>query len=91
VLNLIATAQQAGPRLDELRNLLPQDLSQWEHGTLAFPGRTWWSAPTTSWSEQGAAMGGAIGTQATAAARDEAAGQGVDEPLKAACVTRASV
>lgn len=34
VLNLISTAQQAGFSLDELRILLPQDLSQWEHGKL---------------------------------------------------------
>lgn len=34
VLNLITTAQQAGFSLDELRTLLPQDLSQWEHGKL---------------------------------------------------------
>lgn len=34
VLNLITTAQQAGFSLDELRSLLPQDLSQWEHGKL---------------------------------------------------------
>ncbi|WP_226687441.1 MerR family transcriptional regulator [Stutzerimonas stutzeri] len=34
VLNLISTAQQAGFSLDELRTLLPQDLSQWEHGKL---------------------------------------------------------
>lgn len=34
VLNLISTAQQAGFSLDELRMLLPQDLSQWEHGKL---------------------------------------------------------
>lgn len=33
-LNLITTAQQAGFSLDELRTLLPQDLSQWEHGKL---------------------------------------------------------
>ena len=30
----ITTAQQAGFSLDELRTLLPQDLSQWEHGKL---------------------------------------------------------
>ena len=34
VLNLITTAQKAGFSLDELRNLLPQDLSQWQHGML---------------------------------------------------------
>lgn len=34
VLQLIATAQQAGFSLDELRTLLPGDLAQWEHGTL---------------------------------------------------------
>lgn len=34
VLNLITTAQQAGFSLDELRTLLPQDLSQWEHDKL---------------------------------------------------------
>jgi DNA-binding transcriptional MerR regulator len=34
VLNLITTAQQAGFSLDELRTLLPQDLSQWQHGKL---------------------------------------------------------
>lgn len=34
VLNLITTAQKAGFSLDELRTLLPQDLSQWQHGTL---------------------------------------------------------
>jgi len=34
VLNLITTAQQAGFSLDELRTLLPQDLTQWEHGKL---------------------------------------------------------
>lgn len=34
VLNLITTAQKAGFSLDELRGLLPDDLSQWQHGTL---------------------------------------------------------
>ncbi|MNN34875.1 Mercuric resistance operon regulatory protein [compost metagenome] len=34
VLNLIATAQKAGFSLDELRTLLPSDLTQWEHGAL---------------------------------------------------------
>ncbi|PKQ40596.1 MerR family transcriptional regulator [Pseudomonas sp. o96-267] len=34
VLNLITTAQQAGFSLDELRTLLPQDLTQWQHGKL---------------------------------------------------------
>ena len=34
VLNLITTAQKAGFSLDELRTLLPQDLSQWQHGML---------------------------------------------------------
>ncbi|QJI37121.1 MerR family transcriptional regulator [Pseudomonas sp. ADAK13] len=34
VLNLIKTAQKAGFSLDELRTLLPSDLSQWEHGAL---------------------------------------------------------
>ncbi|MCY1274934.1 Cu(I)-responsive transcriptional regulator [compost metagenome] len=34
VLNLIATAQKAGFSLDELRTLLPADLTQWEHGAL---------------------------------------------------------
>lgn len=34
VLNLITTAQQAGFSLDELRTLLPQDLTQWEHDKL---------------------------------------------------------
>ena len=34
VLQLIATAQQAGFSLDELRTLLPDDLAQWENGTL---------------------------------------------------------
>lgn len=34
VLRLIATAQKAGFSLDELRALLPGDLSQWEHGNL---------------------------------------------------------
>lgn len=34
VLNLIATAQQAGFSLDEIRMLLPPDLAQWKHGSL---------------------------------------------------------
>lgn len=34
VLNLITAAQQAGFSLDELRTLLPQDLTQWQHGKL---------------------------------------------------------
>lgn len=34
VLNLITTAQKAGFSLDELRGLLPDDLSQWQHGML---------------------------------------------------------
>lgn len=34
VLNLIATAQQAGFSLDEIRMLLPPDLTQWKHGSL---------------------------------------------------------
>ncbi|MFT0171435.1 MerR family transcriptional regulator [Paraburkholderia mimosarum] len=34
VLNLIATAQQAGFSLDEIRTLLPPDLIQWKHGSL---------------------------------------------------------
>lgn len=34
VLKLIAAAQRAGFSLDELRALLPKDLSQWEHDTL---------------------------------------------------------
>ncbi|WP_394561755.1 MerR family transcriptional regulator [Aquipseudomonas alcaligenes] len=34
VLNLIATAQKAGFSLDELRTLLPSDLTQWQAGTL---------------------------------------------------------
>ncbi|MFT4267810.1 MAG: MerR family transcriptional regulator [Xenophilus sp.] len=34
VLRLIATAQQAGFSLDELRTLLPGDLGRWEHGAL---------------------------------------------------------
>lgn len=33
-LKLIATGQQAGFSLDELRALLPSDLASWEHGTL---------------------------------------------------------
>jgi len=33
-LRLIATGQRAGFSLDELRVLLPGDLSSWEHGTL---------------------------------------------------------
>lgn len=34
ILNVIATAQQAGFSLDELRSLLPPDLAEWEHDTL---------------------------------------------------------
>lgn len=34
VLDLIATAQQAGFSLDEIRALLPPDLEQWDHGSL---------------------------------------------------------
>lgn len=34
VLELIATAQKAGFSLDEIRTLLPPDLTQWEHGAL---------------------------------------------------------
>lgn len=34
VLRLIATAQQAGFSLDELRALLPGDLARWDHDTL---------------------------------------------------------
>ncbi|WP_322060461.1 MerR family transcriptional regulator [Paraburkholderia sp. J63] len=34
VLNLITTAQQAGFSLDEIRMLLPPDLTQWKHGSL---------------------------------------------------------
>ena len=34
VLELIATAQQAGFSLDEIRTLLPPDLAHWEHGSL---------------------------------------------------------
>lgn len=34
VLNLIKSAQDAGFSLDELRTLMPPDLSQWEHDTL---------------------------------------------------------
>ncbi len=34
VLELIATAQQAGFSLDEIRTLLPPDLARWEHGSL---------------------------------------------------------
>ncbi|MGY6258178.1 MerR family transcriptional regulator [Paraburkholderia caledonica] len=34
VLKLIATGQSAGFSLDELRTLLPRDLTNWEHGTL---------------------------------------------------------
>jgi len=33
-LQLIATAQRAGFSLEELRVLLPGDLTQWEHGSL---------------------------------------------------------
>lgn len=34
VLDLIATAQHAGFSLDEIRMLLPPDLTQWKHGSL---------------------------------------------------------
>lgn len=34
VLDLIATAQQAGFTLDEIRALLPPDLALWKHGLL---------------------------------------------------------
>ncbi|MEX3925067.1 MerR family transcriptional regulator [Paraburkholderia sp. BR10936] len=34
VLKLIATAQQAGFSLDEIRTLLPPDLMQWKHASL---------------------------------------------------------
>ncbi len=34
VLELIATAQQAGFSLDEIRTLLPTDLENWDHTTL---------------------------------------------------------
>ena len=34
MLKLIAAAQRAGFSLDELRELLPADLAQWEHGLL---------------------------------------------------------
>jgi DNA-binding transcriptional MerR regulator len=34
ILKLIATGQNAGFSLDELRTLLPRDLANWEHGTL---------------------------------------------------------
>lgn len=34
VLNMITTGQQAGFSLDELRLLLPTDLSQWDHPAL---------------------------------------------------------
>lgn len=34
VLDLIATAQKAGFSLDEIRALLPPDLTQWEHDAL---------------------------------------------------------
>lgn len=34
VLELIATAQKAGFSLDEIRTLLPPDLTQWEHDAL---------------------------------------------------------
>ena len=34
VLDLIATAQQAGFSLDEIRTLLPPDLAHWKHGAL---------------------------------------------------------
>ena len=34
VLNLIKSAQDAGFSLEELRNLMPPDLTNWEHGKL---------------------------------------------------------
>ena len=34
MLRLISVGQQAGFSLDELRRLLPGDLTRWEHGTL---------------------------------------------------------
>ncbi|CAB3773782.1 MerR family transcriptional regulator [Burkholderia sp. MSh2] len=34
VLGLVATAQQAGFSLNEIRMLLPPDLAQWQHGAL---------------------------------------------------------
>lgn len=34
LLDLIASAQQAGFSLDEIRTLLPPDLAQWKHGSL---------------------------------------------------------
>ncbi|BBU33419.1 MerR family transcriptional regulator (plasmid) [Burkholderia sp. THE68] len=34
MLDLIGAAQQAGFSLDEIRMLLPPDLTQWKHGTL---------------------------------------------------------
>ncbi|KAI3590802.1 Transcriptional regulator, MerR family [Cupriavidus sp. U2] len=34
LLNLIASAQQAGFTLDEIRALLPPDLAEWQHGSL---------------------------------------------------------
>lgn len=34
VLNLIKSAQDAGFSLEELRNLMPPDLAQWDHGKL---------------------------------------------------------
>jgi DNA-binding transcriptional MerR regulator len=40
VLNLIATAQQAGFSLDEIRRLLPPDLEDWKHGLLVEALRT---------------------------------------------------
>ncbi|MCA6064213.1 MerR family transcriptional regulator [Thalassolituus marinus] len=39
-LQLITSAQQAGFTLDELRALLPADLSQWDHGSLVDAMRT---------------------------------------------------
>jgi len=39
-LQLITSAQQAGFSLDELRSLLPADLSQWDHGSLINAMRT---------------------------------------------------
>lgn len=34
MLNLIASAQQAGFTLDEIRQLVPPDLTQWDHDSL---------------------------------------------------------
>jgi len=58
VLNLIATAQQAGFSLDELRMLLPTDMAAWQHGSLidtlqrkvveiSKASRRTWTAPPT--------------------------------------------